>query len=67
VWGVAIGLAGVWATTRLLESMVYGIDALDPITIIGGSVALALVAILASAIPAARALNVSPVIALRSE
>jgi putative ABC transport system permease protein len=66
-WGVAIGLIGVWATTRILESMVYGIDAVDPITIIGGSVAMAVVAILASATPAARAVNAPPIIALRSE
>jgi putative ABC transport system permease protein len=64
---VAIGLVGVWATTRLLESMVYEIDAFDPVTIVGGAVALALVAVVASAIPAARAANVPPVLALRSE
>ena len=67
VWGVAIGLVGGWATTRLLESMVYQIDAVDPVTIVGGAVGLAMVAIVASAIPAARAANVSPVLALRSE
>jgi putative ABC transport system permease protein len=64
---VAIGLIGVWATTRILESMVTGSTPWTPITIIGGSVAMAVVAILASAIPAARAVNVPPIIALRSE
>jgi predicted permease len=66
-WGVGFGLVGVWATTRLFESMVYEIDAVDPITIIGGSLGLALVAVVASAIPATRAVNVSPVLALRSK
>jgi putative ABC transport system permease protein len=66
-WGVGIGLVGVWATTRLLESMVYEIAAVDPATIAAGSVALALIAVAASAIPAARAAKVPPVVALRSE
>lgn len=66
-WGVAIGLVGVWGTTRLLESMVYEIDALDPVTIVGGCLAMTLVAVVASAVPAARAVSVPPVLALRSE
>jgi predicted permease len=65
--GVALGLVGVWASTRILESMVYEIGPLDPITVVGGSVALALVAALASAVPAARAAHVPPILALRSE
>jgi putative ABC transport system permease protein len=67
VWGVAIGLIGVWASTRLLEGMVYGIHAVDPLTMTAGSLALASVAVVASAIPAARAVRVSPVTALRAE
>ncbi|HEU5220341.1 MAG TPA: ABC transporter permease, partial [Gemmatimonadales bacterium] len=67
VWGVAIGLVGVMASTRLLKGMVYGIGTVDPLTMAAGAVALALVAVAASAIPAARAMRVSPVTALRSE
>lgn len=66
-WGVAIGLVGVWASTRLVEGMVYGIAALDPLTLVEGCLALTLVAVVASVIPAARAVGVSPVTALRSE
>jgi ABC-type antimicrobial peptide transport system permease subunit len=66
-WGVLVGLGGVWASTRLIEGMVYGIAALDPLTVSGGCVTLALVAVAASVIPAARAIRVSPVTALRSE
>jgi len=66
-WGVAIGLVGVWASTRVVEGMVYGIDAVDPLTLSGGCVVLALVAVVASALPALRAVRVPPVLALRSE
>lgn len=66
-WGVAFGLVGVWASATLLESMVYGIGVLDPLTVVGGSLALTLVAVLASAVPAARAAHVPPVVALRSD
>jgi len=67
VWGVLIGLAGVWASTRVVEGLVYGIDAVEPLTLAGGCVALALVAVAASALPALRAVRVPPVLALRSE
>jgi ABC-type antimicrobial peptide transport system permease subunit len=67
VWGVAIGLGGVWATTSLVKGMVYGIGVLDPLTLGGGCLALAGVAVAASVIPALRAVRVPPVLALRSE
>jgi len=67
VQGVLIGLAGVWASTRLIEGLVYGIHAIDPLTIVAGCLAMALVAVVASVIPAGRAIRVSPVLALRSE
>jgi predicted permease len=66
-WGVLIGLAGVWASTRVIEGLVYGIHAIDPLTIIAGCLTMALVAVVASVIPAGRAIRVSPVLALRSE
>jgi putative ABC transport system permease protein len=66
-WGVLIGLAGVWASTRVIEGLVYEIHAIDPLTIAAGCLAMALVAVIASAIPAGRAIRVSPVLALRSE
>jgi putative ABC transport system permease protein len=66
-WGVLIGLAGVWASTKVIGGLVYGIHAIDPLTIVVGCIAMTFVAIIASVIPAGRAVRVSPVLALRSE
>ena len=67
LWGVAVGLVGVWASTRVVEGLVYGIGTLDLPTLLGGCVLLALVAIAAAVVPALRAVRVPPVLALRSE
>jgi ABC-type antimicrobial peptide transport system permease subunit len=66
-WGVLIGIAGVWASTRVIEGLVYGMQPIDALTILAGCAAMALVAIIASVIPAARAIRISPVLALRSD
>lgn len=65
--GFAIGLAAALGLSRLLASDLYGVKAEDPITY--GAVALLLVAtgLLACAVPALRAMSVSPAIALRQE
>jgi putative ABC transport system permease protein len=65
--GVVLGLAGALAATRLLSGLLYNTSALDPL--IFGSVAalLTLVALIASCLPARRAINVDPVVALRAE
>jgi len=65
--GVAIGLVGALALTRLLASFLFGIGTTDPTTFIGVSVILVLVALMASYIPSRRALRVDPLIALRAE
>ncbi len=65
--GVIIGVAGVWASTSVISSMLYGVGALDAFAMIAGGVTLALVAMAASALPALRASRISPVVALRSE
>lgn len=67
VWGVGLGLLGIWATTSVVEGLVYGIAPADPLTILGGCLTLAGVAVAASALPALRATNVPPVLALRAE
>lgn len=67
ILGVGLGLLGVWTSTSVIEGLVYGIDALDTITLTGGCLTLAAVAVAASALPELRAVRVPPVLALRSE
>lgn len=66
-WGIAIGFVGVWASTRVVDRLLYGVAPLDVFTILGGAIALAVVTVGASTLPAVRALHVSPSLALRSE
>jgi predicted lysophospholipase L1 biosynthesis ABC-type transport system permease subunit len=65
--GAAIGLALAVGGTRLLQSILYGVSAMDPITFTTVAFGLALVALLACWLPAHRAARVDPMIALRSE
>ena len=65
--GIFIGLAGAFALTRLLSGFLFGITATDPATFIAVSLVLGAVAILASYLPARRATQVDPLIALRAE
>jgi len=65
--GLFLGLAVVFVLARFLTSMLYGVSPSDPITFIGISLLLAMVALLACYIPARRAAHVDPMIALREE
>ena len=65
--GIALGLAGAAATTRWLQSLLFGVAPLDPTTFSAVSLAFGAVAALASYVPARRATNVDPMVALRSE
>lgn len=67
VVGIALGLIGAWATTRFLESRVWGVDTTDPTAVIGATVILLIVASLASWLPARRAGRIDPVETLRAE
>jgi putative ABC transport system permease protein len=64
---VLIGLAGAFAATRLLASLLFGVGAWDTMTFSGIVILISVVAFLAAWLPARRAARVDPVIALRSE
>jgi putative ABC transport system permease protein len=65
--GVAIGIAVSLVITRLLSSLLFGVSAADPITFAGVAAILSLVSVLASYIPARRAMRLDPNSALRYE
>jgi predicted permease len=65
--GVAIGAGGALALGRVLSGMIYGVRATDPLTFLAVAVLLAVIALLASFIPAYRATKVDPMVALRYE
>ncbi len=65
--GIALGMAGAWALTRLLAGGLYGVSPTDPATFLVVALLLAAVALLASYLPARRASRVDPLTALRYE
>lgn len=65
--GVTIGLTAAFLLTRLIRSLLFGVEATDPITFVGISLSLALIALLASYIPALRAARIDPMVSLRCD
>jgi putative ABC transport system permease protein len=67
MWGLALGLIGTLALSRVLQTLLFGVDPHDPLTITAVLGALGLAALLGSSIPALRAARVDPLVALRQE
>jgi predicted permease len=65
--GVGLGLAGALALKRAISSLIFGVSESDPLTLLSVSVLLAMVALVASILPAYRATKVDPMRALREE
>lgn len=65
--GIAIGIGGALVLTRFIASLLFAVRPADPLTFAGVPILLASVALLASYIPARRAMRIDPMVALRYE
>jgi predicted permease len=65
--GVTVGLGAAFLLTRLIRSLLFGVDATDPITFAGIPFLLAIITLLACYIPAQRAARIDPLISLRCD
>ncbi len=65
--GIAFGLLGAYSVTRVMKSLLFGVTTTDPLTFAGVTLLLSSVALLATYVPARRAMRVDPTVALRHE
>jgi len=65
--GGLIGLIGVCALTRVLRCLLYEVSPTDPLTLVAVTLLIGCVALLTCYLPARRAANVDPMVALRTE
>jgi predicted permease len=65
--GIPVGIAGAYGASRLFASYVYGVTTTDPLTFATVATALATVALVATSVPALRATQVAPIVALRCD
>ncbi len=65
--GLVLGLAGAWASTRWLQAVLFGVQRGDPATLASVATAILAVGLLATWVPARRALRIEPTRALQEE
>jgi predicted permease len=65
--GIAFGMGGAFAVTRILSGELYGVGTSDPLTFFSVAIVVAVVALTACYVPARRAMRVDPMVALRYE
>ena len=65
--GVAFGVAAALALTKYVQSMIFGVEPNDPLSIALAVAAMVIVALAAASVPARRASRVDPIVALRAE
>ncbi len=65
--GIVLGLGAAWAGTRYLSSLLFGVEATDPVTYAAAALFMTVVAAAATYLPAHRATTINPVLALRQE
>jgi ABC-type antimicrobial peptide transport system permease subunit len=67
VVGVVLGIGGALIATRSIQSWLFGIERMDPATIVVTAIGLIVVAVAASYLPARRASRVDPLVAMRAD
>jgi ABC-type antimicrobial peptide transport system permease subunit len=65
--GIVVGLIGAFAAARVMATVLFDVPARDPVTFASVGGAVTLVALLACAIPAVRAVRIDPTLAMRTE
>ena len=65
--GTVLGLVGAWAAGRAMQTILFGVSSVQPLVLVATFAATALVVLLACFVPARRAANVDPMVALRYE
>ena len=65
--GTVVGLAGAYALSRWLETLLFGVEPTDPLTFVAVAIVLLVVAAAACYVPARRAARIDPLVALRAD
>ncbi len=65
--GIGIGLFGCWAVSEMVESLLFGVQALNPLFMVAAGISLVVVAASATGLPALRATRANPVSVMRAE